>query len=271
MSAPRRPRARAAIALLLLVLMSVAGCQHEEDDGGDGRGSQPEPRPVTDDEAERLATMRFRNFDAGSRQVSASYQDGGHEVQVEGWFDYAGGGGYAAVSTDGVPSDVVVWDHEHVAVTAAPATASGPPVEWLGPPPQSFDGWSIAPLDPSASPIEALFAMLARLGNDRPENPLLLREGGALWLREDDVGGEAVTVFAGPTSGSDRGTDDQQPSPEDDGGPPDPAAAGVRYWIDEAGMAHRVEIRLADGWARVDLTDNDGPDIGPPPHPAGAS
>jgi hypothetical protein len=83
--------------------------------------------------------------------------------------------------------------------------------------------------------------VLAGLGADRPENPLLIRQGGALWLREDTAGRQEVTVFAGPA--------DQQT----DGADPD--AAGIHYWVDQSGLAHRVDVRLGEQWAEINLED----------------
>jgi hypothetical protein len=88
-----------------------------------------------------------------------------------------------------------------------------------------------------------VLTVLAGLGADRPENPLLIRQGGALWLREDTAGRQEVTVFAGPT--------DQQT--QTDGADQD--AAGIHYWVDQSGLAHRVDVRLGEEWAEVTLED----------------
>ena len=68
----------------------------------------------------------------------------------------------------------------------------------------------------------AALAFIAELGATRPENPLLLEQGGALWLRDDSVGGTPVTVFAGPPGlGAGVGASS-----------PQGAQARVRYWVD---------------------------------------
>ncbi|PZR55339.1 hypothetical protein DNL40_02925 [Xylanimonas oleitrophica] len=254
-----RPRARsllaAAVAAVAAVLLGACS------PAADGHGtSAPSPsasaRPVTTEEAERLAVVRFRNYDAGARKVSASYTEQGHQVGLEGVFDYTTHTGAVSVTTDGAVTDTVVWDGGRVAIAPRPLP-DGPD----GPtPPASFDGWTVAPADPGGSSMGSLLAVVAALGADRPENPLLLRQGGALWLREDTVAGTPVTVFAGPVRPGD-GTDGTEGPEDGTAGSPtgsvDPEAAGLRYWVDEQGRALRVEVRLGSTWARVDLRDTE--------------
>lgn len=279
----RRRSAALALAVLVAVVPSAACTTGGAADGGSAAPSAPtagavSARPVTADESEVLAVVRFRNFDAGTRSVRATYEDQGHEVGLQGWFDYATHTGYVTVSTDGVASDAVVWDGARIAIAPAP------PAQVPGVPPASVEGWSVAPLDPTASRVGALLAVLARLGADRPENPLLLRQGGALWLRDDEVDGRPVTVFAGPTqsgtpspgAGGPEGDATEGPGAGPDaasaapgGATVDPDAAGVRYWVDETGLALRVEVRLGASWATVDLGDGQGVTVAPLPAGAG--
>ena len=215
-------------ALVAMTLLLTTACS------GDAEPAAAESavRPVTVAESERLASVRFRNFDAGSRKVAATYTDQGHEVALEGWYDYTTHTGYGLVSADGVPSDRVVWDGRVLATTAG---------DHLGEPVTSLRGWQAGTLDAGTSPLAVVLTVLAGLGADRPENPLLIRQGGALWLREDTAGEQEVTVFAGPTdSQTDRA---------------DPDAAGIHYWVDQSGLAHRVDVRLGKQWAEVTLAD----------------
>lgn len=210
-------------ALVAMTLLVTTACS------GDAEPvAESAVRPVTVAESERLASVRFRNFDAGSRKVTATYTDQGHEVTLEGWYDYATHTGYGLVSADGVPSDRVVWDGRILATTAG---------DHLGEPVTSLDGWQAGKLDAGTSPLAVVLTVLAGLGADRPENPLLIRQGGALWLREDTTGQQDVTVFAGPTDGA------------------DPDAAGIHYWVDQSGLAHRVDVRLGKQWAEITLED----------------
>jgi hypothetical protein len=222
----RRQFSGALVAMTLLLTTACSG------DAEPAAARASAVRPVTVAESERLASVRFRNFDAGSRKVTATYSDQGHEVALEGWYDYTTHTGYGLVSADGVPSDRVVWDGRVLATTAG---------DHLGEPVTSLGGWQAGRLDARTSPLAVVLTVLAGLGADRPENPLLIRQGGALWLREDTAGRQDVTVFAGPA--------DQQT----DGADPD--AAGIHYWVDQSGLAHRVDVRLGEQWAEINLED----------------
>lgn len=251
--------------VLAVTLLVAAGC-------APGGGGEPEPaagpRPVTVAESELLASVRFRNFDAGSRAIRATYPEQGHEVKVVGWFDYTTHTGYALVSTDGLPSDRIAWNGKVVAVTEGTR---------LGMPLRSLEGWQAGLLDPRTSPLAVVLTVVAQLGADRRENPLLIRQGGALWLREDTTDDDRpVTVFAGPTSvpreddaRADRGNrpDDgtNEPGGDPGAGEPvggdavDPEAAGVRYWVDAGGLVHRLDVRLGEEWARITMRNDDVP------------
>ncbi|MFC7405409.1 hypothetical protein [Georgenia alba] len=251
---------RAVLLALTAALLLLAGCGDGggDDRGGDSGGGGATPRPITSEEAERLAVMRFRNVDAGTRSLSARYEEQGHRVEIDGWFDYGAGAGYGVVSTAGAPGDAVVWDDMRVAIAPEPPDA-------VGEPPSSFERWSIAPVDPQGSAVGSLFAIVAGLGADRPENPLLLQQGGALWLRTDRVGDQEVTVFAGPTAPSGEQGGPAEGDGEQTSGPVDPDAANVRYWLDETGLAHRVEVRVGTSWARIDLGPAEDVTVTPPP------
>lgn len=209
-------------------------------------GSAPDDaRPVTVAESELLAGLRSENVDAGSRKVSATFIDQGRETELTGWFDYTTGTGYATVSADGLPSDRITWNGELV------ATSDG---RRQGMPLNSLKGWTAAPLDPGTSSLAALLAVLARLGADRPDDAASIRADGVQWLREDEIEDTAVTVFAAPSSRDDEDTQDTG----DD--------SRIRYWVDDDGLAHRVDVRLGDEWAEVTL-END--DVAVPPLLAG--
>ena len=226
------------------VLAVLAGC-----------GATPDPapaaRPVTAEESQTLALVRFNNFDAGARRMTATLEDRGHELALDGWVDYTTHTGLALLSVDGAPDRELAWNGAYVA--ARPATAAGAPdvpvdvaLDVPLDVPLDLGGWDATALDAGATPLHALLIVLASLGSDRPENPLLLQQGGALWLRVDTVDDRPVTVFTGPSDGA---VVD---------GAIDPEAASVRYWVDADGVMMRVEVRLGAGWATVDLADAEG-------------
>ena len=116
--------------------------------------------------------------------------------------------------------------------------------------------WQIQTLDPTASGLDALLAAISALGSDRPDNPLLLQQSGALWLREDEVDGTPVTVFAAP------------PSDE----PVDAGIAGralrddatLRLWVGGDGLLLRAEVKLNNAWSVVDFPDTAAPRLEAP-------
>jgi hypothetical protein len=196
-------------------------------------------RPVTDEESQTLALVRFNNFDAGARRMTATLEDRGHDLGLDGWVDYTTHTGLAVLSVDGAPDREVAWNGAYVATR--PTTVGGAPDA-----PVDLDGWDATELDAQAAPLQALLIVLASLGADRPENPLLLQQGGALWLRNDSIGDRPVSVFAGPHDAAVVA------------GAIDPDASSVRYWVDEDGLMLRVEVRLGATWATVDLGDAEG-------------
>lgn len=215
------------------VLAMLAGC---------AAAPSPDPetaRPVTVEESQALALVRFNNFDAGARRMAATLDDRDHELALDGWVDYTTHTGLALLTVDGAPDRDLVWDGAYVATR--PTTEAGAPAV-----PADLGGWDATPLDAQATPLQALLIVVASLGADRPENPLLLQQGGALWLRDDTVGDRSVAVFTGP---SDSAVID---------GVINPDAASVRYWVDADGLLVRVEVRLGASWATVDLGDADG-------------
>ena len=232
----RRVLSAGVAALLLAGLAGCTGAPVPE-------ATPDDERAITSEEAQRLAVVRFRNYDAGARSIRAEYAADGHDVSLDGWFDYASHTGFAVVSADGRPSDAVAWDAQTVAIDPVPPTSTHPAA-----PPTSVEGWGAGPLDPQGSELETVLAVLAGLGADRPENPLLLEQSDARRLREDEIDGTEVTVFSGPTTTGENPT-------------PDPQGAGLRYWVDATGLALRVEARLGEEWATIDLGDAEGIEI----------
>ncbi|RPF22196.1 hypothetical protein [Myceligenerans xiligouense] len=264
----RKSARRASGALVALTLVITAACTAST---GDAEPAMSPARPVTVSESRLLADVRTRNAEAGSRAITARYTDQGREMKLAGWFDYTTRTGYGMVSADGLASDRVAWNRELVATSGRGG---------MGKPLTSLDGWTAAPLDPSGSPLAVVLAVLAGLGAERPDDAALIRTGGALWLREDETGGRSVTVFAGPTpvpadGGRDHDTgtlrdardargglsSEGDPDQDDAASTPEtgPKGSPIRYWVDDGGLAHRVDVRLGDEWAEVTLQNDDVP------------
>lgn len=233
----RRPASRRGAAVLALVLAlgipaTLTACAPT----AEVAEVAETPRPLSGTEAERLAAVRFRNFDAGTRPIDVRIPgtEAG-ELRLTGWFDYETKAGYAAASTDEGSAGLVWWNESTIAVREAPVEEA--------PLPLPADGWESGPLDPSSTSMAAVLALLGGLGSDRPENPQLLLQSDAAWLRADEVAGTEVDVFAGPSDAGADATDvDERP----------------RFWVDERGVLLRFEARLggAPDWTVTDLGDS---------------
>ncbi len=224
-------------AAIVVLLVAIAGCAPAEVSG---------PRIVTTDEAQLLAVMRFKNFDAGTRSITTSFRDAGSSLGLTGWVDYSGGAGYGLLSDAGKPADLLLWNQSTLAALpySAGTTAPLPPPEVD---PSLGVDWQTAALSARGA-LHPLLAILTHLGNDRPDNPLLLRQGGTLWLRSDRIGDTVVTVFAGPT-----GTGSTPEPGSAASNSVDPDTSNTRYWVDESGLLLRLEVRLGGDWVTVDF------------------
>ncbi len=253
MSGPAVPLRRlAALALAVCLLAGGAGCSTAPASprAGAAATASAGPRPLTTDEAQRLAIMRFANFDARVRSIDFQVDDGGVQYTVDGWTDFEAGLGYATLRTDGDRA-LIAWSAETIGSRAAVDEAQRPPIP---PPVSSVDDpdWSTSTLSPSASRLHAALAIILETGHDRPDNPVLLQQTDARWLRSDEVDGEVVDVVAGPTS-------DHAYDPETSVG--DGSDATVRYWVDRDGLLRRLETRLGGSadWTAIDF--GDGADV----------
>ncbi|NDL58594.1 hypothetical protein [Phytoactinopolyspora mesophila] len=249
------------IWLACTAVAAVLGCSSsaEPDETSHGTAADvtehPSPRPLTTDEAQRLAMMRFSNFDAGTRAVQFSVRDSGQEYTLNGWVDFTAKLGYANLhggSGDDAPL-LLAWTKETVSSHEGAVTGDLPPL----PPPNRTagnDAWTSSALAPEASRLHTVLAIVLSTSNDRPDNPLLLQQTDARWLRSDELDGVAVDVLLGPTS-----DEPYDAAASDSAG--DGSDATVRYWIDDAGVLQRMELRLGGGgeWTVVDFTE--APDI----------
>src|SRR4051812_47342721 len=96
------------------VLAVLAGCT-----AGQTPTPTPAPdaaRPVTEEESQTLALVRFNNFDAGARRMTATLDDRGHELALDGWVDYTTHTGLALLTVDATPDRELVWDGAFVAL-----------------------------------------------------------------------------------------------------------------------------------------------------------
>ena len=233
---------RGTVAAALLIAAALTGCT-----GADQPTSEPTARPVTSEEAQLLAITRFTNYDTGSRPFTTSLDVSGVETAMTGWVDYVSALGYASV-TGSFGAEALLWTDGALGAIPSEPDAEGYPVLPIAP--ASDPDWQIQQLDPSASALDALLAAISALGSDRPDNPLLVQQSGALWLREDQVDGTAVTVFAAPPS--DAPVEGEAPTED---------ASSLRLWVAASGLLLRAEVRLNDGWTTVDFPDAPAPTL----------
>lgn len=228
---------RMLLPAVAVVVALLAGCT----------AATPSDRSLTTEEAQRLAVSRFTNYDEGVREVVAELP-GEQPIRLTGWVDFANHRGLvSAGSSKDAPGEfgLYAWTGESIAVRDGAVDSAALPL------PEG--DWQVEALDPTASVVQNLFAVTLSLGADRPDNPTLLQQSDARWLRADEIDGTSVDVISGPTS---------------DGpavGTPDPAAATVRYWIDERGRLLRVELRQpgGDDWVQLDLGAKSDVDLSP--------
>ncbi|MFD4242416.1 hypothetical protein ACFWP3_12585 [Streptomyces sp. NPDC058525] len=218
------------VLLSLLSLPAVAACSAS---GDDPKASAP--RPLTAEEADRMALARFTAYRRGTGEVTATVPSGGRTITLTGRIDWRRHQGYAEIRDDARPParELVHWTPGGVA--ALPRWTGGLPDR----PPAS--GWEVHRLLPHGSALDSVLLLLLHLGADRPDNAQLLARSDARRLRDDRIGAVPVLVATGP------------------GAPGAPAGQGrpssTRYWIDGEGRLLRFQARVASEvqWATADL------------------
>lgn len=190
------------------------------------------PRALTSDEVNRLAITRFLNYQAGGRAVRITVPNPAGGLVVTGSVDYRTHTGYGVVRGTGrdTSSDGLIrW----TATTVLVHPMTDPPAAAPASPPAS--GWHSRPLRTSGMTLDSSLAIALRLGNDRPDNSVLLSQSGASWAGRDRVRGHRTDIMNGPDADSEAGTAGSEAS----------TSGNVRYWIDSDGTMHRVQATIA--------------------------
>ncbi len=146
-----------------------------------------------------LATTLFRNYDAGSRSLHTQVAVNAQNVRLDGWIDYRTHTGYALATGVGFAPQLLRWNLRQVGVRPATTTATTQP-----PLPMPRGRWQTRAIDPTRSDLDTVLGVVAGLAQDRPENPLLLQQAGALWLGREKLGDREVTEYAAPPSDTPR-------------------------------------------------------------------
>jgi len=155
------------------------------------------PRPdrsLTTREAEDLAVVRFGNFRAGSVLGSIS-APGAQPLDAQVLLDFRRSLGIAVDRGAGRPA-LLAWDGAHVWVSLDPV---GDPFHGTVPP---ASHWTGAALN-RKNPVDLFLALVLELASDRPENPQLLQQSTARYLRTESVGGQRLRIFSGPRAAGD--------------------------------------------------------------------
>jgi hypothetical protein len=214
-------------------------------------GDRVTPRPVTGEEADRLAQLRQRNRAAAGGEVAMALptEDGG-TVTAAGWLDWQRMTAYLAVA--GSPDAGLLWaDGTGVATRSRDEGGEAlPPL-----PVPRDDHWQRSPWegrgdDRGGYDLDLLLNEVLSLSDWNADDPTQLRET-AVWLRADSVDGTPVSVYEIP-----RSIESESEVA--------PGEARLRYWVDdESGVLRRLEIRTrAGGFGWLDLVPGPVPPLG---------
>jgi hypothetical protein len=235
----RKPSTRLVIGVLALVAVVATVVMLVV-------ATRDQSRPLTDDEAQNLAISRLTNYEAGMGRVHVQLATAGQQLTIDGLVDWKDHVGSAVIHTAGNDADsanlLAQWNLQQVAVH--PGTVGAADGSFA--PPQ--DGkWRVRDLAATGSDLDSTLVLLLNLASDRPDNPQLLAQSCAHFVRSDSVDGTDVAVVTGPAS-------------------TDGSASRMTYWLDGERMK-RVEALLgrATEPATIDLSDAAGAKITPIP------
>jgi hypothetical protein len=153
--------------------------------------SDSSSQPLTDDQAAALSQVLVRNYEAGGAEVTATVPYGvGAELQLAGVIDWGDHGRLAELTTtvEGEETERtdVAWTESEVAVRPSGG---------------ADDEWTLRPADPDGVPLDRIIALIVASAGPERDNPLLVAQSDARWLRSDRVDGAdgdiAVDVFDG--------------------------------------------------------------------------
>ena len=203
-------------------------------------------RPLTEDEADRLAVTRFRNYQVTGVSFSTTVPSPQGPLPIEGYVDFRRHLGYAATELTAAgttQTGVLQWNLSTALTWLGAGNGTSPPAT------VPTGNGSPRTLSASNSSLDTVLLLLLNLGSDRPDNAQLLRQSDARWLRSDTVRGTTVDVFQGPSSSSTGGagaTTAPTSSAATSGGNTD-------YYVDANGKLLRFVAELASGSVSIEL------------------
>lgn len=212
-------------------------------------GAMVDPRDLTDEEASRLAGLRYANSQRAAEVELALPVADDAVLTARGWVDWRSAVVYLAVDAPGEDNDGLLF------VLPSGAATLTTPVD--GPPPQTppQEGWTAQRWGDrvdsgEAGDIDTMLYKLLAMAALEPDSVDQVTETGA-WLREDTVDDATVDVVEFGGAGE---------------AETDPGTASFRYWLDrDEPLLHRIQLRTNGfGFGRLDLTSAEPPVINIP-------
>lgn len=224
----RHALTRLAATVLALGLLACTGCAGTAPDP-ESTASVEEPRVLSDDQAQSLAAMPFRNYEAGITAFEGQLFGGeSGDLALAGWIDFTLHSGYVKASPVAAPSILITWNDEIISFLDLAEAGGGP-----FPPEIAPDGeWQVVSFDAEASELTRMLAALLLLSADRPDNPLLVKQNGARFLGTEDVAGTPADRYSGIVT-------DEALAAEG------AADLGTQYWLDSDDNLVRFGLRVA--------------------------
>ena len=181
---------RAAVALtavsLALVACSSSGSAGKNDPNG---GPTPTVRGLTQDDAALLAQTLFKNTEQkGATFTLTTAFASGPVIRMIGALGWADNRGEATITIGTTTPFSISWGatavlEKHPGLAAA-LGAIKPGATWIARPP-----------DEQEVPLDRLLKLLSGLATNQPDNPTLVQQQQAGFVRNDKINGHAVKVF----------------------------------------------------------------------------
>lgn len=205
-------------------------------------GRDLDPREVSDAEAEMLSLLRQRNFYSRYAELTLTLPAMPANLRTaKGWLDWQRGLSYLSiVDADDPAGDFLVHANRNEVSRKKPEgrAPESPPM----PAPRGGwerAGWARLADDPDAADVDVLLHEAMTMAANQRDDVKRMKAHARL-LRVDLLNGEPMGVFELP------GEAEQHRQP---------GTAGIRFWVDNAGVLRRLELRTGTGgFAQLDLT-----------------
>lgn len=238
---------RAVAVGMAVLLFLLSGCSASQ-----------ESRPVTTEEAQILATTRFHNFNAGVRSLRFDVRSQGRQLAFSGWYDWVDHVGYGLLKGRAQDQQsalaLLLWNATSVGSHPVASTAASAPLPI--PDVESLDTeWTGTLLEPGESGLDTILGMMPLLGQDRPENALLVQQNGARFEGTEELNGATVSVFSVLADNAETRESDSADS-----------QSNTRLYVNEQGLLMRLGLRLGDGaeWTFIEFGEAPGVELGDP-------